>query len=71
MVGVPTSTGIITTLQNFQQQLNNIFSQSNYRNAVPIQYSLTDLGEELGPAIDAIARVGSKIKRKLSTSGRY
>ncbi len=49
MVGVPTSTGIITTLQNFQQQLNNIFSQSNYRNAVPIQYSLTDLdGNYLG-----------------------
>ncbi|MBS1512601.1 MAG: hypothetical protein JST86_17275 [Bacteroidetes bacterium] len=49
MVGVPASTGIITTLQNFEQQLNNIFSQSNYTNAVPIQYALTDMdGNYLG-----------------------
>lgn len=49
MVGVPSSTGIITTLNDFQTQVNNIFSQSNFRNAVPIQYSFTDLdGNYLG-----------------------
>jgi hypothetical protein len=49
MVGVPSSTGIITTLQGFQSQIDRILSGSNYRNAVPIQYSLVDMdGNQLG-----------------------
>lgn len=49
MVGVPSSTGIIKTFQNFQQQIDYIFSQCNYRTALPISYTLTDMdGNYLG-----------------------
>jgi hypothetical protein len=49
MVGVPASTGIITTLDNFEAQLNTIMSKCNYSTAVPIQYTLSDMdGNALG-----------------------
>jgi len=43
MVGVPSSAGIIKTTEDFQDQVNNIFSQANYLNAAPIQYTLVDM----------------------------
>jgi hypothetical protein len=47
-VGVPVTTPI-TTVQDFDKQISNIFAQSNFRTAVPIQYGLTDLdGNSLG-----------------------
>ena len=49
MVGVPASTGIITSIDNFEAQVNNIMSRSNYSTAVPIQYTLSDMdGNALG-----------------------
>jgi hypothetical protein len=47
-VGVPVNVPI-TTVQDFEKQVSNIFSQCNFRTAVPIQYGLTDLdGNSLG-----------------------
>jgi len=49
LVGVPSSTGIIVKGQDFEQQINNILSQCNYRNAQPISYTLMDMdGNSLG-----------------------
>jgi DNA-binding HxlR family transcriptional regulator len=31
-----------------------------------VEYSLTDLGKELGPAIQALAAVGQRIKQQLA-----
>jgi len=33
----------IVSMQNFEQQISNLFAQGNYRTAAPIQYQLTDL----------------------------
>ncbi len=39
----------IVSLQNFQQQISNLFAQGNFRTALPIQYQLSDLdGNTLG-----------------------
>jgi hypothetical protein len=39
----------IVSLQNFQEQISNLFAQGNFRTALPIQYQLSDLdGNILG-----------------------
>jgi hypothetical protein len=49
LVGVPSSTGIVVKGRDFEQQINNILSQCNYKNAEPISYSLMDMdGNSLG-----------------------